>query len=287
MTDKTIGLIGIGLLGTAMAERLQNSGVQILGYDIAESRCHELRSSGGSIAQSPSQVVERCSTVLLSLPHSGIVRELVGQLPLEKMRNHIMVDTTTGDPATSIELAQCLQESNVAYLDATVAGSSEQARHGDIVIMVGGKPEIVAKSRWLLDCLAKPVFPVGPAGSGARMKLVVNLVLGLNRAVLAEGLSLAERCGLDPKMTLEILKAGAAHSAVMENKGDKMVGGDFSPQARLTQHLKDVDLILQLASQSKLSVPLSKTHRLLLMKAVEQGYGDADNSAVIRAYHDT
>ena len=287
MTDHTIGLIGIGLLGTAMAERLRNSGIKILGYDIAETRCQELGSSGARVAHSASQVAEECAFVLLSLPHSGVVREVVAQLPVKEMRNHTIIDTTTGDPVTSAQLAESLQSSDIGYLDATVAGSSEQARRGDIVIMAGGKPEIVEKSRWLLDLLAKNVFQIGPAGSGARMKLVVNLVLGLNRAVLAEGISLAERCGLDTNMALEILKAGAAYSAVMDNKGEKMVNGDFSPQARLAQHLKDVDLILQLAAQSNLSAPLSETHRLLLLKAVENGYGDADNSAVIRAYHDT
>jgi 3-hydroxyisobutyrate dehydrogenase-like beta-hydroxyacid dehydrogenase len=212
---------------------------------------------------------------------------VIAQLPVKEMRNHTIIDTTTGDPVTSAQLAESLQSSDIGYLDATVAGSSEQARHGDIVIMAGGKPEIIEKSRWLLDLLAKNVFQIGPAGSGARMKLVVNLVLGLNRAVLAEGISLAERCGLDTNMALEILKAGAAYSAVMDNKGEKMVNGDFSPQARLAQHLKDVDLILQLAAQSNLLAPLSETHRLLLLKAVENGYGDADNSAVIRAYRDT
>ncbi|MEE3370689.1 MAG: NAD(P)-dependent oxidoreductase [Planctomycetota bacterium] len=287
MTDHTIGLIGIGLLGTAMAERLQNSGMKVFGYDIVAARCQELDSFGGRVAQSASQVAEECSFVLLSLPHSGVVRDVIAELPVKKMRNHIIIDTTTGDPATSAQLAESLKSSNIGYLDATVAGSSEQARRGDIVIMVGGEAEIFEKSRWLLDLLAVNVFQIGPAGSGARMKLVVNLVLGLNRAVLAEGISLAERCGLDTQMALEILKAGAAYSAVMDNKGEKMVNRDFSTQARLAQHLKDVDLILQLAAQSDLSAPLSEAHRLLLLKAVEQGYGNADNSAVIRAYHDT
>jgi len=286
MPDHTIGLIGIGLLGTAMAERLRHSGTQVLGYDIVDTRCHELGSSGGRVAQSAAEVAEECPFVLLSLPHSGSVCEVVAELPIKKMRNHTIIDTTTGDPATSAQLAESLESSGIGYVDATVAGSSEQARRGDIVIMAGGKPEIVEKSRWLLDRLAENVFEIGPAGSGARMKLVVNLVLGLNRAVLAEGISLAERCGLDTNMALEVLKAGAAYSAVMDTKGEKMVKGDFSPQARLAQHLKDVDLILQLADQSKLPAPLSETHRLLLQKAVEHGYGDADNSAVIRAYRD-
>ena len=287
MTETTIGLIGIGLLGTALAERLQTSGLRVLGYDIDKSRHQQLRSLGGTVAASVSDVARHCPTVLLSLPDSTIVSEVLQQLPVEHMRCQTIVDTTTGDPDITVHLAQSLRGANINYLDATVAGSSEQARRGKITIMVGGDPDVVARARWLLDRLAQSVFHIGAAGSGARMKLIVNLVLGLNRAVLAEGLSLAERCGLDSTVALEVLKAGAAYSAAMDTKGDKMVRGDFAPQARLAQHLKDVDLILQLASQSQISLPLSESHRSLLAKAVERGYADADNSAVIRAYPST
>ncbi|MAV36652.1 MAG: 6-phosphogluconate dehydrogenase [Planctomycetaceae bacterium] len=287
MTETTIGLIGIGLLGTALAERLQASGLRVLGYDIDESRHQQLRTLGGSIASSASDVARDCPTILLSLPDSTVVSEVLDKLPLGTMRCQTIVDTTTGDPAVTTELARSLQGADVNYLDATVAGSSEQARRGDITIMVGGDPDVVAQARWLLDRLAKSIFHIGAAGSGARMKLIVNLVLGLNRAVLAEGLSLAANCGLDSTVALEVLKAGAAYSAAMDSKGGKMVRGDFAPQARLSQHLKDVDLILQLASQSHVSLPLSERHRSLLAKAVELGYGDADNSAVIRAYQNT
>ena len=116
------------------------------------------------------------------------------------------------------------------------------------------------------------------------MKLVVNLVLGLNRAVLAEGLSLAQACGIEPAMALEVLRSGAAHSAAMDTKGLKMVQRDFTPQARLAQHRKDVGLILTLAQSHETELPLSQIHAQLLDRAIQRGFGELDNSAILKAF---
>ena len=116
------------------------------------------------------------------------------------------------------------------------------------------------------------------------MKLVVNLVLGLNRAVLAEGLALAQSCGIDPAAALEVLKTTPAYSQAMDTKGPQMVRGDFAPVARLAQHLKDVRLIRELAQRHAARIPLSDLHEELLNRAVELGLGEADNSAIIRVF---
>jgi 3-hydroxyisobutyrate dehydrogenase-like beta-hydroxyacid dehydrogenase len=127
-------------------------------------------------------------------------------------------------------------------------------------------------------------FHVGPIGSGQRMKLVINLVLGLNRAVLAEGLNLAKLAGIDPAAALEVLKATPAFSTAMVTKGAKMVNRDFAVQAKLVQHLKDVTLIRALARRSGASTPLSDLHQELLEFAANAGFSDSDNSAIIEAY---
>jgi 3-hydroxyisobutyrate dehydrogenase-like beta-hydroxyacid dehydrogenase len=116
------------------------------------------------------------------------------------------------------------------------------------------------------------------------MKLVVNHVMGLNRAALAEGLAFARAMGLDPSRALEVLRAGAAYSRAMDTKGPKMIRGDFTPVARLSQHLKDVRLILRAARRADLRLPLEEWNRRLLERAMDRGGGDMDNSAVILAY---
>ncbi len=150
--------------------------------------------------------------------------------------------------------------------------------------MVGGSAEGFRLARPLLESFAKKIFHVGPCGSGSRMKLVVNLAIGLNRAVLAEALSFARKQNLDAGQVLETLKAGPSYSAAMDVKGEKMLRQQFEPQARLSQHLKDVRLILAQGRKVGARVPLSELHRKLLERAEELGYGPSDNSAVIKAY---
>src|SRR5262249_32213759 len=151
------------------------------------------------------------------------------------------------------------------------------------ITLVGGEETVSEACADLFATFARAWYHIGPWGSGARMKLVVNLVLGLNRLVLAEGLAVARASGLDLEATLKVLRDGASYSKVMDTKGHKMIGRDFTPQARLAQHLKDVRLILGEAERVGARTPVSKLHHDLLTQLVEAGLGGLDNSAVIQA----
>ncbi len=284
MSKDKVGLIGVGLLGAALAERLIAAGHQVLGFDIDANQMQRLCELGGEAADGVRSVAENCRRILLCLPNADIVRSVVDELQHALTSESLIVDTTTGDPQQTIEVAKQLNHQGVGYVDATVLGSSAQAREGQVIVMAGGDEQDLARCSDLLESFAARVFYVGPSGSGAKMKLVVNLVLGLNRAALAEGLSLAKSAGIDLATALEILRSGAAYSAVMDTKGHKMIERDFAPQARLAQHLKDVDLILDMARQLDLPLPLSAVHRKLLERAVARGFAESDNSAIIAAF---
>jgi 3-hydroxyisobutyrate dehydrogenase-like beta-hydroxyacid dehydrogenase len=279
-----VGLVGLGLVGSALAERFLHSGLAVVGFDIDPGRCDALRARGGTVADSAAEVVQSAPRVVLSLPNSQVVHSVLEPLRPRLEAGTILVDTTTGDPEPTAELGATLAAGGVAYLDATIAGSSAQVRSGEVLVIAGGEPDTFAACCDLFATFAAQAFHVGPWGSGARMKLVFNLVLGLNRAVLAEGLALARECGLDPASALEILRAGPAASRVMDLKGAKMLSGDFTPQARLAQHLKDVHLILKMGQECGARLPLSTVHCGLLERLAAQGYHDADNSAIIRAF---
>jgi 3-hydroxyisobutyrate dehydrogenase-like beta-hydroxyacid dehydrogenase len=150
--------------------------------------------------------------------------------------------------------------------------------------MVGGPADVVGRVVPILAALVRRWHHVGTWGDGTRLKLVTNLVLGLHRAALAEALGLAEAMGLDLATTLAVLRDSAAYSRVMDTKGDKMVRGDFTPQARLSQHLKDVRLILAEGERTGAKLPLSELHRRLLELVESLGLGDLDNSAILRAF---
>lgn len=279
-----VGLIGLGLMGGALADRLIRGGFAVRGFDTNGRCAAALVELGGKVAGDASEVLRSCDVVLLSLPSHREVRAVLAE-GIEHLRaGQIIVDTTTGEPDAAVENARELAARGVFYLDATISGSSAQAREGDVIWMVGGERQAFERRAELFRCLAKEVVHTGAAGTGSKMKLVTNLVLGLNRAALAEGLALAGALELDLAQTLAVLMKSAAYSRIMDTKGEKMISGDFTPVARLSQHLKDVRLML---AATPLSLPLSETHRGLLEEAVALGYGDLDNSAIIKAIQET
>jgi 3-hydroxyisobutyrate dehydrogenase-like beta-hydroxyacid dehydrogenase len=282
MGNAPIGLIGVGLLGTALAERMLAAGHKLVGFDTNPARLTAFPAIFG--AKYLREVAATCSTIVLCLPDSHVVAAVVAELGDDLLAGSLLIDATTGDPDDTTKLSSELRSRNVSYVDATIAGSSEQTRRGEAVVLVGGEASDVQHAEPVLAAWSPRRFHLGPSGSGARMKLVVNLVLGLNRAVLAEGLSLAEACGIAPAAALDVLKATPAYSAAMDTKGPKMVARDFSPQARLSQHLKDVRLIRELAARSGAITPLSDAHQELLEQAVALGLAEADNSAVLGVY---
>ena len=272
MIHSPVGLIGLGLMGAAIAERLRAAQFDLCDFDIDPART--------GAARDASAVFSAADRILFSLPNSGIVDEVLASAPLHA--GQIIVDTTTGDPARAEHTARQLASRGVLYLDATVSGSSGQMRRGEAVIFVGGERGAFLQCADLFAALGGTVLHTGPCGSGARMKLVTNLVLGLNRAALAEGLAFARAVGVDGGAALAAMRASMAYSRIMDTKGEKMLAGDFTPQATLSQHLKDVRLIL--AATREQSLPLSETHRTLLELAEALGCGPLDNSAILRAY---
>jgi 3-hydroxyisobutyrate dehydrogenase-like beta-hydroxyacid dehydrogenase len=280
---KQISCIGLGLLGSAMTSRLIEHGWRVRGYDISPERQSEFESAGGELSESRIEAA-RGSLILLSLPTSDIAATVLGEIENDLNPGTIVVDTTTGRPEQMGLLARRLADRNVSYLDATVGGSSQLTLDGEAILMCGGERTAFDRCEALFADLARQTFYCGPSGSGARMKLVVNLVLGLNRAVLAEGLSFARQLGIDGGHALEVLKAGASWSRAMDHKGEKMLAGNFEPQARLAQHFKDVRLILELADEANAAVPFSELHAELLSQLTDAGDGELDNSAIIRAF---
>jgi 3-hydroxyisobutyrate dehydrogenase-like beta-hydroxyacid dehydrogenase len=227
---------------------------------------------------SADDVFEHCDVIFLCLPNSDVASRVLREAKLHA--GQIIIDTSTGDPAEMAALGAELAARGVHYLDATVSGSSAQLLQRDVLVMVGGEAAVFEQCRELFAKFAREAVHVGPCGSGAKMKLVTNLVLGLNRAALAEGLAFAQQLDLELLQTLDVMRRSMAYSRIMDTKGEKMIMQDFTPQAKLSQHLKDVRLML---AASSIPLPLSETHRQLLEKAEMLGFGDADNSAVIKA----
>lgn len=275
-----VGVIGLGLLGTALAERLLGAGYPTHIWNRTREKADELIQAGAIWSDNP---LTTCDTLVISLYTTDVVLEVLEQMKSGLKPGQILIDTTTGDPAQTSSLGQQLAEQGVQYLESPIAASSEQTRRGEALAMIAGDEHAFEQCRDVINCIAPKSFYLGPWGAATKMKLVNNLVLGLNRVALAEGLVFAKAIGMDPRTALGVLQAGNAYSVVMDVKGEKMLNKEFSPQGKLSQHLKDVRLILEEAHRAGIELPFSQVHRELLLAAEAAGFGEQDNSAIIHA----
>jgi len=279
---RSIGLLGVGLVGSALGARLIAAGYPLSGYDPAPDAGLRLAALGGRLLPSEREVGRECRRLVFSLPTSDDVESVIARLELEP--GDVIIDTTTGDPDRVECLARSLQKKGVEYLDASLGGSSRQIALGEGIVLCGATDFGFAAAADLLRNFGATVFHTGLPGSGTRMKLVLNLVLGLQRAILAEGLEFARCSGVDPQRALEVLQAGPASAKVMDTKGQKMLTRDFRPEARLAQHWKDVRLMLASAEQNGAHLPFTRVHEELLAAACDRGWGAEDNSAIIKMF---
>jgi 3-hydroxyisobutyrate dehydrogenase-like beta-hydroxyacid dehydrogenase len=274
-----VGLIGTGLFGTALAERLLADGFPVRVYNRTREKADPLLAWGAQWSDNP---IQECRRIIFSVYTTEQVAEVLEQMHAGLELGQIILDTSTSDPQQTVAMGRRLAGLGIEYLEAPFSGSSEQTRNHQATALVAGNRVAFDACDDLWECLAANTYYVGPWGSAAKMKLVTNLVLGLNRAALAEGLVFAEASGLSKENALQVLLNSAAYSRTMDAKGPKMVQSEFTPQARLAQHIKDVRLILAEAERGGASLPISTVHLKLLEQAAAAGLGELDNSAIIR-----
>lgn len=285
-----VGFVGLGLMGHGMAKNLLSAGFHLIGYDLDPTKVDAIVKLGGSRTEAPDQIPRQVDTIILSLPDSPMVNEVVHRsLKLFQTGRPglTLIDTTTADPVLSEALASQLRERGVEMLDATLSGTSKMCAEREITIMVGGREEIFRECEPIFSAIGKEAFFMGNNGAGALTKLIVNLILGLNRMALAEGLSLAKKAGMDQHRLLEVLQKSAAYSKAIDMKGSKMVDKEFlPPEGKLAFHLKDVRLILELGARLNFPLLLSSLHAQALASEVAKGRGDWDNADIISFYED-
>ena len=283
-----IGLIGLGLMGRAMALRLVAAGHRVAGYDIDKDACMQAAATGVDVQETAADVADSTRLILLSLLTSENRRELLwgAQTLADALQpGTVILDTTTGKPEDIEEDSRRLATAGIKLVDVCLSGSSQVMQEGRAIALIGDN-EKDADYNEVIQGLSKARYYFQKPGEGNRVKLIVNLVFGLNRLVLAEALGLAERAGFNLNTILEILKSGETYSVAMDTKGPKMVAGVYEPAvARLGQHAKDVHLVMEYARQLGASVPVTETHAQIIDALVREGLGDLDNAAIFKAYH--
>jgi len=287
VSSRCVGLVGLGLVGQALATRLIAAGFTVHGYDLRPESRAALQALGGTPEESTRAVGAACDCVLLAVFDSNDVLAVLEQpdaLLAPGHRVQVVIDCSTGTPEVLQALAARLQERGIAFVEGPLSGSSQQIAAGEATQLLGGDAAAIARCAPVLEALARERIHVGAAGTAAKAKLATNLVLGLNRAALAEGMVFAETLGIAPETFLALVLATPARSAAAEAKGALMASGRFEPQSRIRQHLKDVGLMLAAANSAGQPLPLSEVHERLMRDAVAAGDGDLDNAAIIRQW---
>lgn len=284
---RPVGVIGTGLMGTACAKRLLGAGFDVIGYDVDAAKLTGLAAQGGRAARSFAEIAGACDRVVLAVFNTEQVEETIeGPRGLAALRPQAappltVVCMSTCDPDRIAALAARISGGRLRFVEAPVSGTSEQTARGEALGLIGGDRAAAAAAADVLDAICPRRHHVGAAGNGARAKLAINLILGVNRAALAEGLVFAERMGLDPAAFLAVARESAAYSQVMDIKGAKMVKGDFAPHGFVTQSLKDFALMAGQARRLGQRLPLAETYTGLMQGCVAAGEGELDNSVVI------
>lgn len=279
MPQQPVGLIGVGLMGEVYARRLIAAGFSVLGFDVEPARSERLAAIGGRAA-SLVEVAQQCDPIVLAVFNTEQVEDVVEHALLPAAAGKKVLCTSTCDPDRIAALGAKVA-GRVRFLETPVSGTSEQVRQGDGVGLIGGDRAIANDAAGVLDALFPRRFHIGKIGDGGRAKLAINLILGLNRLALAEGLVFAARLGLDPAAFLNVARASAASSQVMDTKGPKMLSGDFAPEGRVRQTFKDTQLMLDQARKAGQKLPLLEIHADVLAACMHHGDSDADNSIVI------
>jgi 3-hydroxyisobutyrate dehydrogenase-like beta-hydroxyacid dehydrogenase len=279
-----VGIVGMGLMGQAFIHNMRKSQFIIQGYDLDPKRMDDLKNEGGHPVDTPADAAKGVRCLITSLPNSGIVREAVlgkGGIVEGAEKGLCICDTTTSRPDDSQRLSKELAERGIKFLDSAVSGTSTMAQAGDLIIIAGGDKDDFEACRPIFAGFSRAAYYMGPAGSGARTKLVINLILSGNRLALAEGLVLGEKMGLGLDNLLEVLKDGACSSKTMVDKGPKMLQADYSKQGQIKTALKDNRLMIE--ESQRLGAPLFMTgiFSQLLQAAYEKGYGEKDSVAFI------
>ena len=284
---RRIGIIGVGLLGSAVATRLLQSGFEVSGFDIRTEQVVALAPQGLRTTSSIAEAAQEADAIFTILPTLDSVEAVMcgpGGLVDSAPPSAILLQMSTISPALSRRLGEAAAARGRRFLDTPISGTSAMVAQGDCTILVGGEAATVQACRPLFDAIARRTVHVGEVGMAALAKLVTNLLVALNTAALAEAFVLAAKGGLNLATMLDALSHSAASSRMLDVRGPLMVAGEFPPQMKLDLFLKDLRLMLQEGQHLAVPLPLTSTAQELYAAAAAAGAGGQDLAVVMKRF---
>ena len=281
---RRITIVGVGLLGSAVASRLLAGGFAVSGYDTRREALNALEPRGLKAAASVKDAVEGADAVFTILPSLDTVEAAIagpGGIVANLARPGVVIQMSTISPTLTRRLAEATEAAGLGFLDTPMSGTSSMVERGDCTIFAGGDAALLERCRPAFAAIGKRTIHVGPVGSASLAKLATNLLVAVNTAALAEALVLGAKGGLDPQALLDILKDSAGASKMVDVRGPLMVGHRFDPQMKVELFLKDFRLMLEEGQRLGVALPLTSLTQQICTATVAAGRGGEDLAALI------
>ena len=277
----TVGMVGLGIMGSAMSGHLLARAFDVTGADPAEDAVDALVARGGRAAGDLTTLAGESSVVVTSLPSPEAALDVCAGLAAAEA-DTVVVETSTLSLAVKQQCRDVLATVGVPLLDCPISGTGAQARDRDIVVLGSGDKAPFETARPVMEAFARSVRYVGPFGHGTTMKLVANLLVSIHNASTAEAFALGVAAGLDPAELYDTVRDGAGGSVIFDKRGSLMVDRAYRPAtARVSMFVKDVSLVQELAGSLGVATPILDATLPLYAKAVEAGWADADAAALL------
>jgi 3-hydroxyisobutyrate dehydrogenase-like beta-hydroxyacid dehydrogenase len=287
MMGENLGMIGLGKMGLPLSRQLLADGHAVCGYDVEPERMRLLTEAGGSSAASAKQVAERSEiTFSILMQPEHIEENTLGPngIAAAGKAGLIHVEMSTMYPDWQRALAGKLAERGIAMLDAPISGSHNRVDSRTISFMVGGNAEEFERVRPILEPLAVDVTHTGPSGSGATMKIVINLFVTASAAVLAEAILVGERAGLDKDVMKKCMSVSTVQGMMFNQIGMRLFARDFAPRGAIDVYVKDSGLAIDLANACGVDLQVVPAARAMFLRAQAAGWGEDDAGRVIEVY---
>jgi putative dehydrogenase len=288
----SVGLIGLGAMGSGMAGSLRRAGHDVHVYDIRPGVASTFAQAGGQACDTLGELAAACDVVISVVVNAAQTEEVLfgpgrdgsGCVAFMKPGSTFVMCSTV-DPQFSVRLEQQLEALGLHYVDAPISGGAAKAASGEMTMMTAAKPEAYARCEHLFHAMAGKVYKLGDsAGAGSKVKIINQLLAGVHIAAAAEAMALGLREGVDANALYEVITHSAGNSWMFENRMAHVLAGDYTPLSAVDIFVKDLGLVLDTARASKFPLPLSSTAHQMFMQASTAGYAREDDSAVIKIF---
>jgi len=281
MAQHTVGMVGLGIMGSAMSFNLGRAGFRVVGYDVMPKQRAAHARAGGIAAGSPRAVAKRSGIIVTSLPSARALAEVASEIAASAKRGTIVIETSTLPIAVKEAARELLAKRGVILLDCPLSGTGAQARVKDLLIYVSGDRTAYRKIVPVLQGFTSANYYVGPFGNGSKMKFVANLLVAIHNVAAAEAMVLGMKAGLDPALILKVVAGGAGGSRMFQVRGPMMVKGDYS-EATMKNEVwqKDMTIIGDFARELECPTPLFAASAPIYNAAMAMGLGKQDTGAV-------